>query len=183
MFTLAPLFMKPIKFQVQQMNDDFIVAPPIIKMQQLPIPTDVIVKSRFIIYFVYALPIQLIWLTILYVMAPALQEMLTVSSFISFSVIWLAFGVYVGSLFAATDAGDRSSALRTTVYGVIILVAAVSFYVLFKSISDYGIVHWTIIFAQKWPILSILISVILAFIGLSYWQSYMKKTINKLDYL
>lgn len=182
-FTYLTIWAKPKKFQIQQVNDNLVASPAIFMLQQLPIPRDLIVKSRFIIYFVYSIPMQILLLTALYVFTPSLQEMMGISSYISFGLIWLSFGVYIGGVIPASDSGDSASQRKVAVYAILMLIAVIIFFTLFTLFSDHGIVHWTLIIAKKWPALSGSISFVLAFIGLNYWQTYMKKMMEKLDYL
>ena len=109
--------------------------------------------------------------------------MMEVSPYLAFAIIWLSFSIYVGGMIAASDAGDKASQRKVAVYAVVMFAGLIAFFTLFNAVSDYGIVHWTLIIAKRWPLLSGALSIILAFIGLNYWQSYMKKMIEKLDYL
>lgn len=182
MFTVATVWTKPKWFQIQRINDGLLVAPSLIMLNQLPIKHDVIIKSRFIIFYMYSIPFQILLLISLYAFTPVLQNM-TIGTYISFSIIWLSLSVYVGSIFAASEAGDKSTSTKTFVYGILLIVGALAIFTAFHLIFDYGIVHWTLIFAQKWPIPSTLISIILAVIGFKYWQRYMRKTMERIDYL
>jgi len=183
LFTFATTWARPKHFQIQQMNDELISSPSIFMLQQLPIKTEMIGKSRFIIYFIYSIPTQIIILISLYVLTPSLQEMIGIGAYIVFSMIWIAFSIYIGGMIPASDAGERVSPINMVVYAVLMVIAAITFFTFFHVVSDYGIVYWTLIFAKKWPILSSVLSIILAFLGLKYWQSYMKKVIGKTDYL
>jgi hypothetical protein len=183
LFTYAATWTKPKHFQVQQMNDELVASPTIFMLQQLPITKDLIVKSKFIIYLVYSVPPQILLLISLYLFTPALHGMIEVSSYLVFAIIWLSFGVYIGGVIPASDAGDNASKLKVAVYGVLMLIALIVFFTIFRLVSDHGIVYWTLIFAKKWPLLSGVSSIILAIFGFNYWQSYMKKMMGKLDYL
>lgn len=183
LFTFAATWTKPKHFQIQQMNDELVASPAIFMLQQLPITTEVIIKSRFIIYFIYSLPIQILLLISLYVLTPSLKDMIGIGLYVVFAIIWLSFSIYMGGMVPASDAGDRATQRKVAVYGVLMVIAAIAFFTFFHVVSDYGIVQWTLIFAKKWPILSSVLSIILAFFGLNYWQSYMKKVMKKIDYL
>lgn len=183
LFTFAAIWTKPKHFQIQQVNDELVASPAIFMLQQLPITKDLIMKSRFIIYFAYSMPPQILLLISLYLFVPSIHGLLEVGSYISFAIIWLSFGVYIGGMIPASDAGDKASQFKVAVYGVLMVIGLIAFFTLFTVFSEHGIVHWTLIFAKKWPILSGALSIILAFIGLNYWQSYMKKMMGKLDYL
>lgn len=182
-FTFAAIWARPKYFQIQQMSDGIVASPAIFMLQQLPITKDLIVKSRFIIYYVYSFPPQVLLLISLYLFVPSLQEMMGLTSYLAFAIIWLSFSVYIGGMIPASDAGDKASKLKVAVYGVLMLIAIIVFFTLFTVLSEHGIVHWTIIIAQKWPLLSAVLSVILALFSFGSWQKYMKKLMGRLDYL
>jgi len=182
-FTFAAAWTKPKYFQVQQLNDELVASPTVVMLQQLPISKELIIKSRFIIYFIYSFPPQILLLIALYLFTPTIQGMMDLSLYIVFAIMWLSFGVYMGGIIPSSDAGDRASPRKVVVYAVLMLIGVIAFFTIFHIVSDYGIVHLTLIIAKKWPILSGLISVALAYFGFIYWQSYMKKLMEKLDYL
>lgn len=183
MFTAGALWTKPKELQVQRIHNELLAQPTFIMQNQLPVPKDALIKSRFIIYFVYSFPWQLLLLLTSYLFAPELKTMMTPGQFIAFSIIWLSFGIYAGYIFPASDAGDQSTRLKTVVYSIAFFAGMIVLLTFFNLISPYGIVHWTIIFAQKWPMLSAIISILLAGLGFNYWLRYMKKTADKIDYL
>ncbi|WP_188454745.1 hypothetical protein [Virgibacillus oceani] len=182
-FTVSMIWTKPKDFQNKKINGEIFASPSLVMLNQLPIRKGIIVKSRFIVHFVYAFPFQLALLVSLYLLTPELQELMSLGSYGVFSIIWLAFGIYAGSIFPASDAGEKLRATTAIVYGFIFILIALFVFAIFQLISDYGVVQWTIIFAQKWPFLSSILSILLAFFGFNYWQRYMKKTMEKLDYL
>lgn len=183
MFTIGPIWTKPKDFQIQRINSELVAAPAFIMLNQLPIKQDVIIKSRFIIYFAYSFIFQVLLLVSLYAFIPELQSMLSFGTFIIFVIIWISFGIYIGYIFPATDAGEKTTSTKSTIYTVLMVVAAIVVFTIYQIMFQHGIVHWTIIFAQKWPALSTIISIVLAILGYNYWQRYMKKVANKIDYL
>lgn len=183
LFTFAPIWTKPKQFQIQQMGNGLIVAPSVIMLQQLPIAIDTIIKSRFIIYLLYTLPIQILFLISVYMLTPALQEMITIGSYFTFAMIWLSFGVYVGGIIPISDAGDQSSTMKVIIYSILMVLGVIAFFTLIQIVLTHGLIHWTLILAKKWPIISAFLSILFAIIGFHYSQRYMKKTIGKMDYL
>lgn len=183
MFTAGPIWTKPKEFQVQRMNADLLASPAFMMLRQLPIEKDILVKSRFFIYFVYTFPFQIILLVSSYLFVPELQLMMSPGQFVAFSICWLLFGVYAGYIFPTSDAGDKATLTKTAVYAILFFIAVIVILTIFNVFSSYGIVHWTIIFAQNRPVLLSAVSLLLAVSGLNYWQKYMKKVTNKIDYL
>ncbi|WP_099159256.1 hypothetical protein [Virgibacillus ndiopensis] len=182
-FTISMIWTKPKDFQNKKINEGIFASPSLVMLKQLPVRQQVIVKSRFIVHFVYAFPFQLALLVSLYLLTPELQELMSLVSYGVFSIIWLSFGVYAGYIFPASDAGEKVNNTSMIIYGVLFLIGAMFIFSIFQLVSDHGIVQWTIIFAKKWPLLSTTLSILMALIGFNYWQQYMKKTMEKLDYL
>lgn len=185
LFTFVPFWIKPKEFQYQRTNSGMWASPSVIMLTQLPINREIIIKSRFIQYFIYSFPFQLFLLVSLYLLTPNMQTNMSPISYISFSVIWLSFGVYAGLSIVTTDAGDKYGKGNRKLYmafGFGILLAVILLILCFGLIFNYGIVHWTIIFAQKWPLISSAISILLVFLGFKHAQNHMKKTMEKVDY-
>lgn len=182
-FTIGPLWAKPKAFQIQIMNGSFFVTAPVIMLQSLPIKKEVIIKSRFIIYFIYALPIQLIFLILFYNGFPLIQNMMGISAYISFSLIWLSISVYLGGSFPAAEIGDNSSIFKQIVYTILFVILGIIGFTALHLLSGQGLVYWTLHFAQGMPLIASVVSIILAVIGFKYLQYYMGKRLDTLDYL
>src|SRR5690625_2465963 len=183
-FTFATVWTKPKYFQVQQLNDELVASPTVVMLQQLPISNELIIKKCFFIFFfIFSFHPHFFLFIALYLFTPTIHGIMDLSLYIVFAIIWLSFGVYMGGIIPTSDAGDRASPRKVVVYAVLMLVGIIAFFTIFHIVSDYGIVHWTLIIAKEWPILSSVFSVIFAYFGFIYWQSYMKKMMEKLDYL
>ncbi|WP_106495886.1 hypothetical protein [Lentibacillus sp. Marseille-P4043] len=181
---LIMIWLKPKNFQLTKLNEDVTASPSLIMLNQLPITKDVIMKSRFIVHFFYSFPFQFLLLIGLYPLSPNLQDALSIGSYIAFSIIWLSFSFYAGYIFPAADAGTKNTnTVLSFILGFIFAIGAMFVFAIIQVATGHAIVYWTIIFAQTWPLLSSFLSVILAFIGFTYWQHYTRKTIDKLDYL
>ncbi|MGY0693389.1 hypothetical protein ACW2QC_11435 [Virgibacillus sp. FSP13] len=178
------IWLKPKNFQLSKVNEDVTASPLLVMLNQLPITKDVIIKSRFIVYFFYSFPFQFLLLIGIYPLSPAIQDGLSIGSYIAFSIIWLSFCFYAGYIFSAADAGTKSmNTVLSFIYGFIFAIGAMFIFAIIQIATGHSIVYWTIIFAQTWPLLSSFLSIILAFIGFTYWQHYTRKTMDKLDYL
>ena len=183
LFTFAPVWLEPKEIRIQKISGDLWASPMLVMCRQLPISKDILIKSRFIIYFFYSFPYQLLFLIVLYIFSADLQANLSPLSFIVFLVIWLSFGIFGGYIMPTSDVGDVADSKKMWFYGIAIYGGAVVLLFIYQFVFQYGIVHWTIIFAQKWPLLSTIASILLAIFGFKHWEHYMKKTMNKMDYL
>lgn len=183
LFTFAPAWLEPKETRVQKISGDLWASPMLVMCRQLPISKDVLIKSRFIIYFFYSFPYQLLFFIIIYIFSADLQAALSPLSYIAFLVIWLSFGIYGGYIMPMSDVGDIADSKKMWFYSIAIYGGAIILLLIYHFTFQYGIVHWTIIFAQKWPSLSAILSILLAIFGFKHWEYYMKKTMNKMDYL
>lgn len=181
-FLFAGSSSKVKHFQLQKLNGDLWVVPIVVMQNQLPIPQNTIIKSRFIIHFFLSFPFQLLLLIALYLWSAELRMIMSFHAFISFSIFWISFGIYTGYAIPASEAGDKIN-YKTVITAVIFLaIIFISILTGFNVLFDCGFVYWTMMLANKWPYLTILVSILLAICGLIFWQNYMKKTMNKLDY-
>lgn len=182
-FTVGPLWAKPKSFQLQKINDGRYASPAVGMLQQLPIEKEIIIKSRFIISFVYTIPVQLTVLLLLYVFSIPIQNMMSLGMYVAFMIVWISFGVYVGGMFPASDVGDKK---RSTFYiwgsFIATMIVVIGILMGIQVTFGQGIVSFSIALAQKWPILSTCISIFLAIIGFHYWQFSMNKKMNEVDY-
>ncbi|MFA1822130.1 hypothetical protein ACDX78_18415 [Virgibacillus oceani] len=184
-FTFAPVWLKPKDFQSQIIYGDLLASPALVMQNQLPIRKEVLIKSRFIIHFFYSFPFQLLTVIALYTFSP-LQDLLSFDGFIAFAVMWIAFGVYAGYSIPYSEAGSKAPVKENTfmvVLGFIFLIAVLFLFSFIHLLFGNGIVYWSIIFAQKWPLLTSIISIMLAIAGYQHWRFYMKKRMRNIDYL
>lgn len=183
-FFLGFVWAKPNYFQLQHQSSGFIAAPVFLMQLQLPIEQDILIKSRFIVYFFYSLPWQICFLILFY--ASSINEVLSVTAYLIFSIMWLSVTLYAGTIFPISDAGEQGF-FTTKIGGIIgaLLYFSIVFIFMFPIyiLTNHGIVYWSIILAQKWPWLAATISLIIGFTAVNIHQVYMKKKINKLDYL
>ncbi|MEN1966784.1 hypothetical protein WMZ97_01795 [Lentibacillus sp. N15] len=171
-------------FQLSQMNKNIVASPTFVMLHQLAIKKETIIKSRFIIHFVYSFPFQLAFLICLYPITPGIQHALSPSSYISLAVIWLSFGFYAGYCFPASEAGMKKGNVKSMVLSFVWIMGGILIIVdLIPRFTEYSIFYWTVILAQKWPLVSSLISIILAVLGIIYYLRYARKSMAKFDYL
>src|SRR5690625_5266619 len=182
LFSIFSAWFKPEATQYKNVSGELCASHIFIMYKQLPIPEDIIVKSRFINHFMYSLPMLSLILCLNYLITYTEQPILTPLEYVSFSIIWLSFSIYIGLIMGASDAGDRVNVktmllafLQTGAFFIIILG-------LFHYVFDIGVVYWTVTLAKKYTLIAALISILLSIIGIRFWQSFMKNTIKKMDY-
>src|SRR5699024_8716748 len=141
-------------------------------IQQLPIKRIIIIKSRIITGFIYAIPGQLFMLICLYTFSSTMQETIPFLSYCIFTFIWFCFGIYAGMIFISSEVGERAIFPNETTnivistilsFGIVILLLTV-FHLLFRN----GVIYATLYIAKKWPITSSILSISAAIFGLKY---------------
>lgn len=176
-------WVKQKEFQLQKMSGDLWASPFFITLNQLPITRDVLAKSRFIIYFIYSIPFNLLLLILLYVLSPELRMVMPIYSYIAFSFIWMSYGIYFGLAFPAADAGDQMGLIKQIIYTILFFFGIIAVLVIFQLLYGDGLVSWTMMVARKWPISSMIVSIVATIIGIRYWKSYIFKKMREVDYL
>lgn len=183
LFIFAPYYWKSKHFQYKKVSTNFWANPIFIMLLQLPINKHALVKSRLLIHLVYALPFAITVFPLLYFINGDVRNIMALSTYIAFVIIWLSFSVYFGLILAASDVGDYVTPIRWVYYSILVFGVFAGIIAFFHFYLQRGIVDWTIQLATVWPLQSIIISIILTILGWKYWQFYMLRTIKKLDYL
>ncbi|MBA9026775.1 hypothetical protein [Peribacillus huizhouensis] len=181
-FALAAAWVRPKGFQLDKLTDGMYGSPFFVFLNQLPIQKDVLVKSRFIVYFVYSVPFQLLLLVLLYSFSPELRAFMPWYSYLVFSIIWLSFNAYWGLVYPVADAGEKATTTTVAFSSILLVIVGMFVPLIIAVYTNYGIVGWTMFAAKRWPIISSALSIIAALYGLSYWKHSMKKKIDRNDY-
>ncbi|MDO6450177.1 hypothetical protein [Oceanobacillus profundus] len=181
-FLLFPAWIKPKESHVQKISGEIWASPSFIMLQQLPIRKNVIVKSRFIFHSFYSFPFQLTLLLCLYILTPEVRNM-GFSAYLAFVIIWLAISIYIGFVLPTSDGGDIINWKTLLGSSLFFILLGAAILTLFHAVLDVGFVEWTIRIAQELPLLSAIVSILLAACGFFYWPRSLKKTMEKLDYL
>ncbi|MBY7144904.1 hypothetical protein KFZ56_17960 [Virgibacillus sp. NKC19-3] len=183
LFALAPAWLRTKEFKYQKISGEIWASPALIMFAQLPVSKNIIIKNRFIVYAAYSVPYSLLMLIALYIVNPEFQVMMSPLSHVAFIIIWIAFGIYAGFIMPASDAGDKVNTKIMTFYTIGLIIGGLMLLTFFHLLFGNGPVYLTIIAARHWPLLSSIISIVLVFLGFHYWQRYMNKQMDKLDYL
>lgn len=182
-FSFGPFLFRSKYFQYKNVSGHIWASPTLIMQAQLPIPKDILAKSRLIIYFAYLLPFILTIFPIMYIGYSPIREVLSLPVYLVFVIIWICYCLYFGILLPASDVGDYATPKRMTYYFIFSFIIFFGIFIFFYKVLGYGIVAWTIRVAQNWPFLAIIISVILLVVSWKFMLFYMKKTMKKLDYM
>lgn len=175
---LAPLFSRPRYSQLQNRGGLFYAAPFLVNLNQLPIKKGVIVKYKFLNYLVIVSISNIILLIGLY---PAFKDVMTLNTYFIFSIIWFCFSIYLG---CSNPTFEAASNLGWNIFYAAIFSFPLFFSYVFLFYKWYpnGLVSWTIDMAANQPVLSMIISVVLAGVSWNFWMKMMQKRMTKADY-
>lgn len=165
----------------EKVRKDYWGSSFIFGLNKLAIKKKVIIKSRFLTFLVLQIPLQIIFLISLYIFSEPFQSEMNVNAYIAFSIMWLCFAIYVGG---AAITFDILYSLAQVIILIISLQFVVGFFLLifYHFYRPHGLIFWTIQVANTKPLLAIIISLFLAFVGWHFWTNFMIKRIEKHDY-
>lgn len=181
-FSVIPIWLRNKHFQIQKIQGSVWASPTYVMQMQLPIPTQILAKSRLITYLFFSIPFHALLLLLIYLFTPALQVTLTPFVYFSFSIIWICFGVYGGLIMPASDVGDIITVKTMTISSIGLITGFIIALTFFHLVLGYGIVYWTIMIAQNYPLSSIILSIFLAILGFRFWQQMMIRKTKQFDY-
>lgn len=184
LFIFGPLWSRPKGLQFHKISGHTWVSPTVVMGLSLPIKKQTILLKSIIHYFLSSFPFQLYMFFVLYLISPEIRSMMELEIYISFTIIWLSFGIYIGLSALIMDIGTNNNVSRTTTaLSIALLLGIVLLIFFFPILFTYGLVEWTIIIAKKWTLLSAILSIIAAVIGFNYWKNKMIKQFKQVDYL
>lgn len=180
--SFGPFWFRSKQFQYRRISNRLWASPVLIMQNELPIPKEVIAKSRLIIYLAYLMPFIFTVFSFLYIFNGTVREMMDLFTYAAFVLIWILYALYFGMIMPSSDAGDYHTPTKMVVSFLISFSLGLGFILFFYQVLGYGIVAWTIMLAQDWAFVAIGISIILVIISWKALPIYMVKTMKKLDY-
>lgn len=181
-FTMLPSWIRTKEFQYQKIGEETWGTPYFIFLHQMAIPKEILLKSRFVNYYSLAIPLHVLLFVLLFIFSEA-RNVFSIGEYFAFSVIWICFGIYAGAVLPASDTGDYISNFKLTIYTILLILGTggLIFFVHF-ILGANGIVYWSMEAAKQWPLLSSVLSILLAIAGVKYWLHYAAKNMQKIDY-
>ncbi|WP_433956800.1 hypothetical protein [Cytobacillus horneckiae] len=184
-FWCGSAWIKPKFFQLQKLDDGVYASTYFLLLNQLAIPRNIIINSRFFVYYFFSIPFNLLMLIALYIgLSVGVKEMMTLGSFLAFSIIWLSFGIGAGSMFPVADIGEKFRDNKLLLYLEVIFFygGAIAIMILVNQLSSNGLVDWSIYAAQRWPVVSIIIAITIGLATFLYSKNQMQRKIPNIDY-
>ncbi|WP_017185054.1 hypothetical protein [Alkalibacillus haloalkaliphilus] len=171
----------PKAFQYQKISQNTYASPYFTLLNSIPIQRGSVIRSRFIVSFINTVPIQIVILLLLYYFSPEIQNMLTATEYIAFSIIWLGIGLSFGSLLPASDVGDHVTKLGFIMISITFVFFGMLILFLFNVLVS-GVVYSTITLATKWPLYSVIFTIIITIVSLKSWIKYAENKVDRMDY-
>lgn len=174
---------RPRIFQTKEINRGLAGSHFIVLLNQQPIRKDVIIKYRFLTYFIISIPFNVLFLIGLYGLGPVFSTDTPLGTYLIFSMIWLCFSVYIGCFQPATETGYKTKQQIILISLILGPLLAILNAILFYKVYAHGLVYWTLAMSESHPFLSLGISLFLAVSGLIFWMKRMRSKMDRYDYL
>lgn len=181
---MAASWAKPKDFQINKMWNGLWGTPYFSLLHQLPIRKEILIKNRFVIYYAYSIPFHALFLISIYAFSSSIRTILTFPEYTAFTIIWLSFGIYWGTVFPLSDLGEirETSTFKISLYIILYFGLIIGGVFTVELFTGYGVVYSSMMLAKKWPLLSSLLSIILAFVCTVIALRQANKKIMKIDY-
>lgn len=181
---MAASWAKPKEFQLNKMRNGSWGMPYFLMLHQLPIRNEILIKNRYVVYYIYSIPVHTLFLFSMYVFSEEIRTILTFPEYAAFTIIWLSFSIYWGALFPLADVGEvaKTSTVKMWIYTVLFLVIGVGAVVLLQQFTGYGVVYSSMMLAKKWPLLSSVLSIAAAVVCTKLALRQANKKMLKIDY-
>jgi len=172
----------PKAFKPQSLGSGFWASHFVILLNQLAVRKETIVKYRLLMYSLITASFTGLFLVLLYLLSPYMQQNVPISTYIVFSLFWFCFSIYVGCIQPVFETGSNvvlNIIITFLLVGPVLLITVIY---LFYIIYSGGFVQWTIMISTKWPLLTVVLSLLLAAISFNFWMKRMKKRMENIDY-
>lgn len=183
LFSFGPYFFKVRHFEYKKGLHQ-VWASPILHLQlQLPIPLNILARSQLLVYLGYFIPFYLFTFVMMYMMSSKFNSAFSLPDFLVFMSLWLALSLFIGIILPACDVVNSRTIKTTTIRRIIVVLVMLIPLVLFYRIYHIGFVAWTMGVVITAPLLAMLFSIVVL-IGMTlFGPYYMKKIIQKSDYM
>lgn len=181
---MAAAWAKPKEFQLNKVRNGSWGTPYFVLLHHLPIRKEILIKNRFIVYYAYSIPSHMLFLFSIYAFSETARTILTFPEYTAFTIIWLSFGIYWGALFPLADIGEvaKTSTFKMWLYTVFFLIIGVGGILLVRLYTGYGVVYSSMMLAKKWPVLSSILSIVVAVVCTKLVLLHAKKKMMEIDY-
>ena len=181
---MAASWAKPKEFQLSKMKNGSWMSPYFVWLHQLPIRKEILIKNRFVIYYAYSIPANMLFLVAIYAFSESIRTILTFPEYAAFTIIWLSFGIYWGTAFPLTDVGEvkKMGSFKMWLYTVLFFAVVVGGVFLLQRFTGYGVVYGSMLLAKNWPLLSSLLSIIAAVVCTKIALRQANKKLMEIDY-
>ncbi|SET50898.1 hypothetical protein SAMN05216389_11335 [Oceanobacillus limi] len=181
-YLLGLSWIKPKELQNKIINDNVMASPIFVMNLHLPINQDILIKSRFIIYFMYTIPFQLFLLVGICLFSP-LQKLLTIEMLTPFLLFWISFGILVDGVLVKIDIRINPSKYRHFLIGLFTyFIVTILLRVLHES-TGYSLIDGSIFLAQEWPLITTCVTIFITALTTMLSNRKMLRLVRDTDYL
>lgn len=181
-FFIAVTLTRPKVYRHQKLNHSVWASQFLVQLQHLPIAKHVLIFYRMVTYYIILLPFYVIFLVILYIATPTLQQLMSIGTYAVFSLMWLAINFLLLSLQTMTDFGSHIvQQILLIIFGIFPLTMI--FVSIFYNVYEASIVYITMWLANNYPFWSMCLLVLLTWLGIYGCVKRIKRKTKTIDYL
>lgn len=172
----------PKDFQYQKISEQTYASPVFFMLHQLPIKNEVLIRSRFAIFYINLIPMSVIIFTLLYFI-PDFNGIFTFESYIAFALFWSSIGFSCSAIYPASDVGDRNVSTVRLIWITIFFIGALLLITIPTYIFyDNGLINLSVEIANLHPLALSIFSLILIPVSNWIWIKYAENKLLKEDF-
>ncbi|TSB44986.1 hypothetical protein [Alkalicoccobacillus porphyridii] len=173
---------RPKSFRMHEQKGGLYSAPFLLLLRTMPFSEKVIVRSRVYLYVMISLVLNSIVGSLTYFVATDLRELIPVSLFPVWLIVWNVIMLLGGTYIPASEAGKIYTKKYLTFFNLIFFIGGIAGLLLIAIYSGNGLFAWAVIFMINYPIWSLIISILIGFLSIICTSYYMKRYMREVDY-
>lgn len=193
-----PQVLRQPAFRITDLKGGLYATPFYVYATQLPIKQHVLMRSRFILSFVYCVSVTVMAIAFAYVFPKiinalfavealgfflgTLHDLFTPAEFGAFITIWGLFAAAFSGLFAAADVGGTYTKKALFGYNILYLLVLLVVLAGLNFLTGRGLVDWTIVLATNAPFSGIVGFALFALVCHVIWHWEARRYARKVDY-
>lgn len=178
----VPMLMRGKAYTAQKLENGLYASRFVILLSQFPISKKVIIKSRFILTFLFNVCLNALLLSILYFSVEAFNRQLLGIAVIIFILIWLCVGYQTGAMIPASEIGKTYTPFKLIFFSIYLYGSLAIIIFIFHVFLKMSIVEWTIYLANEQQVITMISLFVIMVLTHIYGKYEAKKAIDWVDY-
>lgn len=157
-------------------------SPQLVLTQTLPISHKTIATYRMVSYMVMIIVMNSLLFPLLYIISPYMRSIAPIGTYVIFIIMWICLAVALGGFQIHAEAGFYVVTYVFFLLFIMIPLAIVFAVVLFYKNYTMGMIQWMLDAAASYPSLTVVGSILLAWIGWVFHVHIITRKLTKTDY-